>query len=242
MQNLLGGISMSRKSKVDPALKVELVERYLRDEIGLMEGCRLAGLSGKTTMPFRKWVNIYQNEGPSGLLDQKKNRSYSKETKLAAVNAFLSGEGSQIEISKKFGLRSDSQLVRWIKQYNTHGEIKSRGSGGGSYMRKARNTTPEERLRIVQDCLANDKNYGAMALKYLCSYQQVRNWVKRYEEMGSAGLEDRRGRRAGTLPSRTPEEEVRDRIAELERKNRDLQMENDLLKKVRELEMKDRYL
>ena len=66
--------------------------------------------------------------------------------------------------------------------------------------------------------------------------------MKRYEEMGSAGLEDRRGRRAGTLPSRTPEEEMRDRIAELERRNRDLQMENDLLKKVRELEMRDRYL
>ena len=33
---------------------------------------------------------------------------------------------------------------------------------------------------------------------------------------------------------------LRDRIAELERKNKDLQMENDLLKKVRELERRDR--
>lgn len=81
-----------------------------------------------------------------------------------------------------------------------------------------------------------------MALKYQCSYQQVRNWVKRYEEMGSKGLEDRRGRRVGSLPSRTPEEELRDRIVELERKNLDLQMENDLLKKVRELERRDHYL
>lgn len=109
-------------------------------------------------------------------------------------------------------------------------------------MRKARQTTTEERLQLVQDCLVNDRNYGAMALKYHCSYQQVRNWVKRYEAMGSAGLEDRRGRRAGTQPSRTPEEEMRDKIAELERRNHELQMENDLLKKVRELEMKDRYL
>lgn len=42
--------------------------------------------------------------------------------------------------------------------------------------------------------------------------------------------------------SRTPEEELRERIAELERKNKDLQMENDLLKKVRELERRDRFL
>lgn len=109
-------------------------------------------------------------------------------------------------------------------------------------MKKAKSTTLDERLKIVMECLANDKNYGAMALKYQCSYQQVRNWVKRYEEMRSKGLEDRRGRRVGSLPSRTPEEELRDRIVELERKNIDLQMENDLLKKVRELERRDHYL
>jgi transposase-like protein len=233
---------MSRKSKIDPVLKVELVEMYLRDEIGIREAAKQAGLSGNGTEPFRKWIDIYQNEGPAGLLEQKHNKYYSQEIKLAAVNDYLRGTESMQTIAARYGLRSRNQLQNWIKAYNTHGEIKCRGSGGGSYMRKARQTTPEERLEIVWACLANDKNYGAMALKYNCSYQQVRNWVMRYEKMGSAGLEDRRGKRAGTQPARTPEEEQRDRIAELERKIRNLQMENDLLKKVRELEMKDRYL
>lgn len=80
-----------------------------------------------------------------------------------------------------------------------------------------------------------------MALRYQCSYQQVHNWVKHYEEMGTAGLEDRRGREAGSMPNRTPEEELRDKISELNRRNKEFQMENDLLKKVRELEMRDRY-
>ena len=233
---------MSRYNKIDSALKVELVEKYLKDEIGIREAARQAGLSGSGTEAFRKWVDIYRNEGPSGLLEQKHNKHYSQEVKLAAVNDYLEGKGSLQTVAARYGLRSKHPLQNWLKVYNTHGEIKCRGSGGGSYMRKARQTTPEERLTIVQECLVNDKNYGAMALKYNCSYQQVRNWVKRYEEMGSTGLEDRRGRRAGSQPARTPEEELRDRIAELERKNRDLQMENDLLKKVRELEMKDRYL
>ena len=233
---------MSRYNKIDSALKVELVEKYLKDEIGIREAARQAGLSGSGTEAFRKWVDIYRNEGPSGLLEQKHNKHYSQEVKLAAVNDYLEGKGSLQTVAARYGLRSKHQLQNWLKVYNTHGEIKCRGSGGGSYMRKARQTTLEERLSIVQECLVNDKNYGAMALKYNCSYQQVRNWVKRYEEMGSTGLEDRRGRRAGSQPARTPEEELRDRIAELERKNRNLQMENDLLKKVRELEMKDRYL
>ena len=230
---------MSRKSKIDPAEKVKIVERVLTAEIGVCEAGRLTSVDSST---IRQWRDLYLSDGPTALMAQHKNKVYSQELKLQAVHEYLNGASSQRDIVKKYHLRSKSQLRNWIKVYTTHGEIKSRTSGGGSYMRKARQTTPEERFEIVQDCLANNKNYGAAALKYNCSYQQVRNWVLRYEKMGSAGLEDRRGRRAGTQPARTPEEELRDRIAELERKNRDLQMENDLLKKVRELEMKDRYL
>ena len=230
---------MSRKSTIDPAEKVKIVERLLADEISGSEAARLTG-AGHTSI--LRWRNLYLADGPTALMDQRNNKVYSQELKLQAVHEYLNGKSSQEDIVKKYHLRSSTQLRNWIKVYTTHGEIKSRGSGGGSYMRKARRTTPEERLEIVRDCLANDKNYGAMAVKYNCSYQQVRNWVKRYEEMGSAGLEDRRGRRAGTQPARTYEEEMRDKIADLERRNRDLQMENDLLKKVRELEMKGRYL
>jgi len=230
---------MSRKSKIDPVKKVQLIERVLTNEIGVSEGARLIGVDEST---IRSWRNLYLSDGPTALMNQPKNKVYSQELKLQAVLEYLDGLSSQADIVKKYHLRSSYQLRSWIKVYNTHGEFKSRESGGGSYMRKARNTTYDERLTIVMDCLANDKNYSAIALKYQCSYQQVRNWVKRYEEMGAAGLEDRRGRRAGTMPSRTPEEEMRDKIAELERRNRELQMENDLLKKVRELEMKDRYL
>lgn len=230
---------MSKKSRIDPVEKVKIVEQLLADEIGLREAARFIGVDNASV---RLWRNLYLADGPAALMPQLNNNSYSRELKLQAVHEYLDGKLTQAEIVEKYHLRSCSRLRDWIKMYNTHGEIKSRTSGGGSYMRKARTTTPKERLIIVQDCLANDKNYGAIALKYQCSYQQVRNWVLRYEQMGSAGLEDRRGRRVGTLPSRTPEEELRDKIAELERKNRDLQMENELLKKVRELEMKDRYL
>ena len=230
---------MSRKSKIDFVEKVKMVERVLADEISCSEASRLTGVGKSSVL---RWRNLYLSDGPTALMPQPNNKVYSQELKLQAVHEYLDGKSSQADIVKKYHLRSSNQLCNWIKVYTTHGEIKSRTSGGGSYMRKARATTSEERLAIVQDCLANDKNYGEMALKYQCSYQQVRNWVKRYEEMGSAGLEDRRGHRTGTMPSRTPEEEMRDRIAELERRNRDLQMENDLLKKVRELEIKDRYL
>ena len=228
---------MSRKSKIDAVKKVEIVEQYLNGELSQKGAAKMCGVNKRSV---QDWIRIYKTDGPESLLSPKTNKRYSKELKLQAVHAYLSGEGSLDEICVKFGIRQHSQLSSWIKAYNEGKELKE--LTGGSTMKKARKTTLEERIAIVKDCLSHNRNYGAMALKYNCSYQQIRNWVDRYEKMGSAGLEDRRGKRAGSQPSRTPEEELRDRIAELERKNKDLQMENDLLKKVRELERRDRFL
>lgn len=236
-KNLQGGISMSKKSKIKPEEKVKIVEQYLKGEIGLNEAARLS--DSHTTDTVIAWIRIYEDAGPLGLLEQPHNQSYSKEVKLNAVLDYLNGKGSQNDICKKYKIRSRSQLVQWIKVYNSGRNFKE--STGGASMKKAGATTLEERLQIVKGCLNKEKNYSAMAIKYNCSYQQVRNWVKRYEQMGSTGLEDRRGRRVGSQPSRTLEEELRDKIAELESNNKDLQIENDLLKKVRELERRGRY-
>ena len=192
---------MFRKSKIEPVEKVKIVERYLAGEIGIQQAGKELGVDHHS---IRNWISIYQYDGPTGLLNQPKNKSYSKDLKISAINDYLNGEGSLQDICTKYGIRSHRQLSDWIKVYNSGGILKT--STGGAYMKKAKNTTLDERLKIVTDCLANDKNYGAMALKYGCSYQQVRNWVIRYEKMGQAGLEDRRGRRIASLPSRTPEE------------------------------------
>ena len=83
-------------------------------------------------------------------------------------------------------------------------------------MKQGRDTTQEERVQIVKDCLASGKNYGEMALKYKVSYQQVRTWTLRFEEMGKAGLEDRRGKRKKDQapPDRAGEGADRDRTAQ----------------------------
>ena len=65
--------------------------------------------------------------------------------------------------------------------------------------------------------------------------------MKKYEALGEPGLEDRRGKKPGDASPRTPEEEMKARIARLEAQNRILQMENDLLKKVEELSLEKRF-
>ena len=91
---------MSRKGKIDPTQKVQLVEMYLRAEISITEGTRLAGLNSRAS--FKDWVSIYKNGGPAGLLDQAHNKYYPKELKLAAVNSYLNGEGSILDITNRF--------------------------------------------------------------------------------------------------------------------------------------------
>lgn len=76
-------------------------------------------------------------------------------------------------------------------------------------MKQGRETTLEKRIQIVRECIACGKNYGEMALKYRVSYQQVRSWTLRFEQMGEAGLEDWRGRRKKDQIPRTELEKLK---------------------------------
>lgn len=228
---------MPRREKLSVGEKVELVRQCLRGEISISEAGRLAGADRETV---RHWIIRYEAEGAAGFLPNERNRKYSPEAKLQAVAEYLSGKGSQVEISRKYGLRSKTQLRNWIKVYNAHGDFNSRKySGGGSYMKQGRETTLEERIQIVRDCIAVGKNYGEMALKYQVSYQQVRTWTLRYEEQGEAGLQDRRGRRKKDQTPRTELEWAQIEIEKLKHKLYLAEMERDLLKKLDEIERRD---
>lgn len=106
-------------------------------------------------------------------------------------------------------------------------------------MKQGRETTFEERIQIVQECIASGKNYGEMALKYQVSYQQVRKWTLRFEELGEAGLEDRRGHRKKDQTPRTELEQAQIEIERLKHKLHLAEMERDLLKKLEEIERRD---
>jgi transposase-like protein len=117
----------------------------------------------------------------------------------------------------------------------------TRKMSGGSRMTTSRKTSKNERVNIARECLANGKNYGETAMKYGVSYQQVYAWVKRYTELGEAGLEDRRGRRKADQQPRSEIETLKIKLAQTEQELYMTKMERDLLKKVRELERKERF-
>lgn len=221
------------KTKVRSEEKVRAVEAYLRGEGSTLSWAKRVGVSRQT---FWTWVQVYQAHGAKGLLEKSQNQRYDSETMNAAVQAYLAGEGSQVEICKRFRILSKTQLQNWIKLYNGHKGLRPRGGyGGGIYMTKGRVTTYEERIEIVSFCIENDKNYAQAIEKYGVSYQQIYAWVRKYEEHGAEGLADKRGKRKD-ISEMTEVERLRaeNRLLKAEIKQKEL--ENAVLKKVEELE------
>lgn len=228
---------MPHKQKIAPKEKISLVQRCLNGEISRAEGRRMAGVEKST---FLSWIRRYESEGVAGFETSEKNRVYDEKLKRRAVEEYLAGGLGQQDICKKYKIRARSMLQAWVKVYNAHGDFNARKrSGGGSYMRKARSTTQEERIQIVRECLKSGKNYGEMALKYNVSYQQARTWTLKFEELGEAGLEDRRGKRKKDQVPRTELEAAQIEIERLKHELYLANMENHLLKKLDEIVRRD---
>ena len=94
---------------------------------------------------------------------------------------------------------------------------------------------------------SNSIKYLTLALNYWIfrlnnipfGYQQVRTWTLRFEQMGEAGLQDRRGQRKKDQTPRTELEQAQIEIEQLKHKLYLAEMENALLKKLDEVERRD---
>jgi transposase-like protein len=223
---------MGRKSKVSYEQKLSVVKDYLE---GKKSQGQMAREHNVALISIQRWISLYQSMGETGLTTSSKNAQYPKELKYAAVKEYISGILSQLDICKKYNIRSAAQLSNWILKYNGHEKLKSSGSGGRIFMAKGRNTTFEERIEIVKYCIEHDRNYNETAEKHKVSYQQVYSWTVKYNKSGIDVLVDRRGKRKSE-DELTEIDRLRAQNKLLEAKNRRLEMENEVLKKLKEIE------
>lgn len=203
------------KRKVSVEDKIYAVNLYLD---GKESQRRIADMFDVSFASVQQWIRNYESMGANAFT-LKGNKKYSKELKQQAVLDYLAGCGSQDDICKKYGIRSKGKLQTWIKKYNSHEELKSSGTGGNIIMTKGRRTTFDERVEIVQYCIAHNHNYMKTAEHYQVSYQQARNYVVKYETNGVEALKDNRGKRKNP-----------DQMSELEK----LRAENRILKAEKE--------
>lgn len=228
---------MAYKTKIPTEEKIRIVNEYISGQISLRRGAEQAGVDVRTVSD---WVHLYSIGGSEALRPPEHLTEYSPELKLNAVKDYLSGQGSQRDICKKYKIKNPIQLRAWLKVYNAGGSLTTRNMiKGADNMPTARKTTLDERIQIAKECISCGKNYSATALKYQVSYQQVRTWTLRFEEMGEAGLQDRRGQRKKNQTPRTELEQAQIEIEQLKHKLYLAEMENALLKKLDEVERRD---
>ncbi|WP_434796977.1 helix-turn-helix domain-containing protein [Terrisporobacter vanillatitrophus] len=80
---------MLRKSKIDFETKIKSVEMYLNGEKGPMAICKMIRV-GK--IAFYEWIHKYEKHGAEGLKTSSKNKFYSNEVKMFAINNYISGK------------------------------------------------------------------------------------------------------------------------------------------------------
>lgn len=227
---------MKRTGKLPAEEKVEILRKYKAGQLTLTQAALAADVDPTSIL---RWFARYEAEGIDGFLSCHRNRKYSPELKNQVVKDYLSGGGSFVTLCKKYKIKNTCQVYRWVKSYNSHGRFKRRKKSGGRTMTKCRKTTYEERIAIVEDCLRENKNYTKVALKHNVTYQRLLAWTRKYEAMGEAGLEDRRGKRKKNQVPRTELEEKEIQIKRLEHELHLAKLENEYLKKLGEMEGRD---
>lgn len=221
------------KSPHTPEFRAMVSQEYL-DGIGSYRF--LAERYNIGTRTLREWVAKFRIHGIDAFITQTGNTAYSSDFKIMCVEAVLSGKGSVNDIVAKYNISSEYVLRNWIKLYNTNKELKDYDPKREVYMADARRkTTLEERKKIVEYCIAHDRNYKDAASKYGVSYSQVYSWVRKYDALGTDGLTDKRGCRK-TDEEVDELERIRRENLRLKRQLEEKDMVVELLKKVKEFE------
>ena len=223
---------MSRNRKVSPEEKLQAVYEYLARKISQEAIAQKYGVSRYSVI---QWVHKYQAFGENAFIKTAHNASYSVELKQSVVEDYLSGKGSCRDLAQKYKIHSIARVHQWVLMYNGHKELKASRTGGRCLMTKGRTTTFEERIEIVQYCIAHNHNYAETAENYQVSYQQARSYTIKYEAGGIDALKDNRGRRKN--PNELSElERLRAEVKLLKAQKKRAEMEVSFLKKLEEIE------
>lgn len=223
---------MGRKAIIPFEEKLKIIQTILLLRDSISNQAKILNISETS---IRRWIKKYNTFGIEGIKTSNKNKRYSKCLKITAVKEYLSKKLSLIEICSKYKIRSTTQLLYWISLYNKGKILKSGGSNIMRIKGIRKNLTFEDRIEVVKHYLEISKDYSETAIKLQVSYQQVYQWVQKYNKFGVDGLIDRRGKRKAE-EGLTEVEKLKLENKLLKAEKRRIELENAFLKKLNELE------
>lgn len=163
---------------------------------------------------------------------------YSFEFKLMVVQEYLNGEGGYRYLTKVHAIKNMKQIETWVNSYREFGEE--------ILLRKRKN-----RIYSVQFKMDAIELYQTSELSYrevanvleINNPALIANWMRKFREDGIDGLSKMKGcpptldekKEQKKRPPIEATSEERERIKELEKQVRSLQIENAFLKELRKL-------
>jgi transposase-like protein len=155
----------------------------------------------------------------------------TKEDKIKLINLYKAGFGTRV-ISKRMKIQHE-RTREILRQYDLFGDLALNVSS------KNRKHTIEYKIELINR-VNSGESIASVAIENMISSGQLCNWVKKYKELGYNGLSKPKGRpkimkQETNKPKQIHEDEKDKKIRELEERNAQLEMEVDLLKKLRAL-------
>ena len=155
----------------------------------------------------------------------------TKEDKIKIINLYKAGFGTRV-ISKRMKIQHE-RTREILRQYDLFGELVINVS------HKHRKYTMEYKMELINR-VKSGESVASVAFENMISPGQLCNWIKKYKELGYNGLSKPKGRskimkQEISKTKQIHEDEKDKKIRELEERNAQLEMEVDLLKKLRAL-------
>jgi transposase len=174
---------------------------------------------------------------------------YSYEFKLKLVQEYLEGEGGYRFLCKKYGIKTQKILIRWVNAYNTF------GNDGLMRSRKRKTYTFEFKQHVVELYLTREISYQELANQVsINNPPMICKWVNDYCIAGPDALKPKRKGRPPTMSKIKKErskekskvkpknETQSDYLTQLEEENLKLRIENAYLKELRRLRLEENPL
>lgn len=163
---------------------------------------------------------------------------YSFELKMTIIKEYLAGLGGYQYLADKHQIKNWTQVRDWIQIYKEFGEK------GLLRSQKSKNYSVQFKLDAIELYQTSEKSYREIAnLLEINNPSLIVNWVRRFSEEGIEGLSRQKGR-----PSKMPKQSNnqdeknllssqtdKERIKELEKQVRSLEIQNAFLKELRKL-------
>jgi len=128
-------------SKYSFELKLKVVKEYLSGIGGYGYLAQKYGIKG--FQQVEKWIKTYQEFGEEGLMRKRQNVNYSVQTKLDAIELYLSTEMSFYEVANEFKINNPPLIAAWLRKYREKGVEGLSGKRGRPPMKETEKSVSE---------------------------------------------------------------------------------------------------